>query len=89
MLIFNSQLPHGVRPNVSENDVRMAQYISMFPADFGNERLRQARITTWVDQTNPIGDPFPGDPRAFEKNHFAVADLDPLGRKLLGLDPWD
>ena len=32
MLIFNSQLAHGVRPNVSENDVRMAQYISMFPA---------------------------------------------------------
>jgi hypothetical protein len=89
MLIFNSQLPHGVRPNVSENDVRMAQYISMFPADFDNERLRQARITTWADQTNPIGDPFPGDPRAFEKNNFAVADLDPLGRKLLGLDPWD
>jgi hypothetical protein len=89
MLIFNSQLPHGVRPNVSENDVRVAQYISMFPADFDNERLRHARITTWADQTNPIGDPFPGDPRAFEKNNFAVANLDPLGRKLVGLDPWD
>ncbi len=88
MLIFNSQLAHGVRPNISENDVRMAQYISMFPADFDNEKLRQARITTWADQTHPIGVPFPGDPRAFEKHNFAVAELDPLGRKLLGLDPW-
>jgi hypothetical protein len=88
MLIFNSQLAHGVRPNISENDVRMAQYISMFPADFDNEPLRQARITTWADQTHPIGVPFPGDPRAFEKNNFAVAELDPLGRRLLGLDPW-
>ena len=88
LLIFNSQLAHGVRPNISENDVRMAQYISMFPADFDNEPLRQARITTWADQTHPIGIPFPGDPRAFEKTNFAVAALNPLGRKLLGLDRW-
>jgi hypothetical protein len=88
MLIWNSQLAHGVRPNISENDVRMAQYISMFPADFANQPLRQARITTWAEQTHPIGDPFPGDPRAFEKHHFAVANLNPLGRRLLGLDPW-
>ena len=51
-------------------------------------RGRGASITTWADQTHPIGIPFPGDPRAFEKNNFAVAELDPLGRKLLGLDPW-
>jgi len=38
-----------------------------------------ARITTWADQTHPIGDPFPGDPRAFEKNKFAAAGLDPWG----------
>lgn len=88
MLIFNSLLAHGVRPNVSERDVRMAQYISMFPADFDNEALRQARITTWAEQTAPIGDPFPGDPRGFEKAHFAVAELDALGRRLLGLDRW-
>jgi hypothetical protein len=88
LLIFNSQLPHGVRPNISENDVRMAQYISMFPADFENEELRQTRITTWAEQTHPIGVPFPGDPRAFEKNNFAVAALNPLGRKVLSLERW-
>jgi hypothetical protein len=77
-----------VRPNRSLNKVRMAQYISMFPADFDNERLRQARIKTWADLTHPIGDPFPGDPREFEKNNFEVAKLNPLGRRLLGLDRW-
>lgn len=89
LLIFNSLLAHGVRPNRSEDQVRMAQYISMFPADFGNERLRKARIRTWEQQTHPIGDPFPGDPRAFESNTYPIATLDPLGRKLLGLDPWN
>jgi hypothetical protein len=87
-LIWNSLLPHGVRPNRSLDMVRMAQYISMFPADFENERLRQSRITTWAKQTHPIGDPFPGDPREFERKNFEVATLNPLGRKLLGLDPW-
>ena len=88
LLIFNSLLAHGVRPNRSEDRVRMAQYISMFPADFEDEALRRARIHGWAEQTHPIGDPFPGDPRGFEKNNFAVAELDPLGRRLLGLDPW-
>jgi len=87
-LIWDSLLAHGVRPNRSADQVRMAQYISMFPADFDNERLRQARITTWAEQTHPRGDPFPGDPREFEKKRFAVAALNPLGRKLLGLDRW-
>lgn len=88
LLIFNSLLAHGVRPNLSEDRVRMAQYISMFPADFDNERLRQARIRTWEEQTHPIGDAFPGDPRDFERTHFTKAELNPLGRKLLGLDRW-
>lgn len=88
-LIWNSLLPHGVRPNRSDDQVRMAQYISMYPADFSNEPVRQARIKTWAEQTNPIGMAFPGDPREFEKRHHEVATLNPLGRKLLGLDPWD
>jgi hypothetical protein len=88
LLIFNSLLPHGVRPNRSDNRVRLAQYISMFPADTENARLREARIKTWREQTAPIGDPFPGDPRAFERRHYPVATLSPLGEKLLGLKPW-
>ena len=88
LLIFNSLLAHGVRPNRSESAVRMAQYISMFPADSDNERLREERVRIWREQDHPQGDPFPGDPREFERNHYPVAELNPLGRKLLGLDPW-
>jgi len=89
LLIFDALQPHGVRPNVSTDKVRMAQYISMFPADPDNERLRRERIRLWQEQTHPIGEPFPGDPREFEKQHYQVAELNPLGRKLLGLDRWD
>lgn len=87
-LIFNSLLAHGVRPNRSENDVRMAQYISMFPADPDNARMVTERIRIWKEQDHPKGDPFPGDPREFERKHYAVAELSALGRKLLGLETW-
>jgi len=86
LVIFNSQLAHGIRPNVSAGRVRMAQYISMFPADFDNAPLRQERVRIWAEQTHPK--PFPGDPREFERRNYPVAKLGPLGRKLLGLDPW-
>ena len=33
LMIFNSLLAHGVRPNHSDGRVRMAQYIAMHPAD--------------------------------------------------------
>jgi hypothetical protein len=88
LLIFNSLLPHGVRPNRSEDRVRMAQYISMFPADYGNTALREERIATWREQKGPEGVPFPNDPREYERLHFKRAELSELGRRLLGLAPW-
>src|SRR5687768_212627 len=33
LLIFNSLQPHGIRPNLSKDKVRIAQYISMMPAE--------------------------------------------------------
>ena len=33
LLIFNSLEPHGIRPNNSKDKVRIAQYISMMPAE--------------------------------------------------------
>ena len=39
LLIFNSLQPHGIRPNMSDNKVRIAQYISMMPAEEDNERI--------------------------------------------------
>ena len=89
LLIFNSTQPHGIRPNLSKDKVRMAQYISMMPAEEDNEALRQWRITSWRERQAPEGYAFPGDPRNWEKTRHQTAELSPLGRKLLGLDSWE
>ncbi|MBO6539852.1 MAG: phytanoyl-CoA dioxygenase family protein [Rhizobiaceae bacterium] len=88
LLIFNSLLAHGVRPNLSDNRVRMAQYISMYPADYDNEAERQERIRLWRDLDHPKRPDFPGDPREWERNNAETAKLTELGEKLLGLQPW-
>ncbi|MBO6724273.1 MAG: phytanoyl-CoA dioxygenase family protein [Rhizobiaceae bacterium] len=88
LLIFNSLLAHGVRPNHSDNRVRMAQYISMYPADYDNEAERQERIRLWRELDHPKRPDFPGDPREWERNNAEKAKLTPLGEKLLGLQPW-
>ncbi len=88
LLIFNSLLAHGIRPNRSEDRVRMAQYISMQPAEEGNEAERQIRVNSWQNREAPKRAAFPGDPREWEKEHAPVADLTPLGKKLLGLERW-
>ena len=89
LLIFNSTQPHGIRPNLSTDKVRIAQYISMMPAEEDNEALRQWRITSWRERQAPEGYAFPGDPRNWEKTRQQPAELSPLGRKLLGLDMWE
>lgn len=88
LLIFNSLQPHGIRPNRSGNKVRIAQYISMMPAEEDNGDLRQWRIHSWQDKEAPQGHAFPGDPLQREKQQ-PVAELSALGRKLLGLDFWE
>jgi hypothetical protein len=88
LLIFNSSQPHGIRPNLSGSKVRIAQYISMMPAEEDNEPLRQWRISSWHDRIAPEGYAFPGDPRRWEQTRYSTAELSPLGRKLLGLDRW-
>jgi len=89
LLIFHSAQPHGIRPNLSENKVRIAQYISMMPAENDNENLRQWRIKSWQNRIAPEGFAFPGDPRNWEKNKYNTAILNDLGKKLLGLERWD
>lgn len=88
LLIFNSSQPHGIRPNLSKDKVRIAQYISMMPAEEDNESLREWRIRSWKDRISPEGYAFPGDPRNWEQTKYQAATLSPLGRKLLGLDNW-
>jgi len=89
LLIFNSSQPHGIRPNLSGDKVRIAQYISMMPAEEDNAPLREWRINSWKERIAPEGYAFPGDPRNWEQTKYGRAELSALGRKLLGLDSWD
>ena len=88
LLIFNSTEPHGIRPNVSKDKVRVAQYISMMPAEEDNKALREWRINSWKNRLAPEGFAFPGDPRNWERDKYETAKLSPLGEKLLGLRRW-
>ncbi|ASV30393.1 phytanoyl-CoA dioxygenase family protein [Maribacter cobaltidurans] len=88
LLIFNSTEPHGIRPNKSGDKVRIAQYISMMPAEEDNEALKNWRVNSWKNRVAPEGYAFPGDPRKWEQTRYETAKLSPLGEKLLGLKPW-
>ena len=88
LLIFNSTQPHGIRPNLSGNKVRIAQYISMMPAEEDNNAMREWRVNSWRNRIAPEGYAFPGDPRKWEQTKYGVAELNDLGKKLLGLEKW-
>ena len=87
LLVWDSMLAHGIRPNHS-NKPRLAQYISMAPAQPERQDLLEWRISSWRDRVAPEGYPFPGDPRKWEQTHAETAQLTELGEKLLGLKPW-
>jgi len=88
LLIFNCTQPHGIRPNKSKDKVRVAQYISMMPAEEDNKEIRNWRIKSWKNRIAPSGYAFPGDPRNLEQLKYAKANLNVLGEKLLGLSEW-
>jgi Phytanoyl-CoA dioxygenase (PhyH) len=88
LLIFNSLEPHGIRPNNSTNKVRVAQYISMMPAEENNMAMRNWRVNSWKNKIAPEGYAFPGDPRNWEQTKYPTAKLTELGKKLLGLEEW-
>jgi hypothetical protein len=88
LLIWNSMLAHGIRPNHADQP-RLAQYISMTPAQENNETLRQWRIRSWREKLPPEGYAFPGDPRNWEHQYAETAKLTALGEKLLGLKEWE
>ena len=88
LLIFNSTEPHGIRPNRSGKKVRIAQYISMMPAEEENQELKDWRINSWKNRVAPVGYAFPGDPRNWEQEKYKTAELSKLGKKLLGLENW-
>ena len=87
LLIWDSMLAHGIRPNRSDRP-RIAQYIAMTPAQEDNQELREWRIRSWRERLSPEGYAFPGDPRNLERTRYETARLSPLGEKLLGLKNW-
>lgn len=87
LVIWDSMLAHGIRPNHSDKP-RLAQYVAMTPAQNENEELRTWRINSWHDRIAPEGYAFPGDPRNWEQTKYGRAELSELGEKLLGLKAW-
>jgi hypothetical protein len=71
-------LVHGIRPNHSTKP-RIAQYLSMFPAQEQNEQLINERIKSWSERIAPSGMDFPGDPRNWEQIKYDKAALTELG----------
>ena len=88
LVIWDSRQPHGIRGNYSKDKVRIAQYISMMPAEEDNETLREWRVNSWKNRIAPEGYAFPGDPRNWEQMKYETADLSELGEKLLGSKKW-
>jgi len=88
LVIWDSRQPHGIRGNYSNGTVRIAQYISMMPAEEDNDSLREWRINSWRDRIAPEGYAFPGDPRNWEQTKYDTAKLSSLGKCLLGLKKW-
>jgi ectoine hydroxylase-related dioxygenase (phytanoyl-CoA dioxygenase family) len=88
LVIWDNMLPHGNGHNVSDRP-RLAQFISMYPARETSEESRQHRIRCWQEREPPGPPTFPGDPRRIEQQFGTTAVLTPLGRRLLGLAPWD
>jgi Phytanoyl-CoA dioxygenase (PhyH) len=88
LLIFNSSQPHGIRANNTKDKVRIAQYISMMPAEENNQSLRDWRISSWKNRIAPEGYAFPGDPRNWEQTKYDTAELSKRGKKLLGIEKY-
>ena len=105
LLIWHSALPHGNGRNTSDKprlaqymNFFPAPHSSLrtdwtAPSAFKmcepEESRRQERIALWRERRALGRPPYPGDPRGWEAKNYGPAKLTPLGRKLLGLDPWD
>ncbi|MCC3766744.1 phytanoyl-CoA dioxygenase family protein [Streptomyces sp. UNOC14_S4] len=89
LLIFNGLLAHGVAPNTSADGVRAVQYLSMMPALETHRALRRSRVDSWRTLSTPAWNPtLLGDAVTHESLRYGKAELNELGAKLLGLEPW-
>lgn len=86
LLIWDVMLAHGSGDNLSDKP-RFAQYVLMFPEDKLTQEETEMYIESVRNHQGRAGNQV--DPRYWEKNdHDGPVQLTPLGRKLLGVDPW-
>ncbi|WP_309707509.1 phytanoyl-CoA dioxygenase family protein [Armatimonas sp.] len=88
LVIWNTRLLHGNGRNLSDQP-RLAQYITMSPEHYDNQAEREDRVMRWRERRSPEADWAPGDPRGWEQQYGKTAELTELGKKLLGLEPWN
>jgi len=86
MVVWDTRLLHGNGRNVSDRP-RLAQYITMWP-EVNNPELIAERARCWRERAAWDAEWVLGDPRNWERDHGITAELTPLGRRLLGVDPW-
>jgi hypothetical protein len=84
LVIWDALLPHRGGRNHGATP-RITQYIAMQPA--GGYKEAQERIALWHDKrVPPCWRTWP--PTVIDPELGPRAELTPLGRKLLGIDPW-
>jgi Phytanoyl-CoA dioxygenase (PhyH) len=85
LIIWDSHLPHGNSKNLAARP-RLAFYVSMFPTDDRHERERLESVESW--RTGRCVSWWRGRPGYDRVEPWRPAKLTPLGRRLLGIDPW-
>ena len=85
LVIWDSRMAHGTGRNYSERP-RIAQFISMTPAEPHESELLQIRIESFKNRTGPALCGMPGDELEYRFGPPAI--LSGLGEKLLGCEPW-
>lgn len=84
LVIYDAMLPHGSRPNTDERP-QLSQYIGMHTPGYWADTA-QERVDLWrKGQVFPDWRELPGHEGG---DPWPPAMLTPLGRRLLGLDPW-
>lgn len=84
LVLFDSRLPHGNAANTSGRP-RVVQYVTMWPPGSWGEGP-QAHQDVW--RTGRAQPAFRDKPGWGHVEPWGPAELTPLGRRLLGLEPW-
>ena len=85
MVLWHRKMPHSSTKNLSDRP-RWVQYVAMDP--IGDDEARQARVEAYRQAMPPEWAIVQQVPGQQIPEPTGAARLDPLGRKLVGLDSW-